>query len=98
MLVSNKEIDDHSENYSLERGEIIIEGVQVTIGYEEEFVMDGLKITNAYECLAFDFDYNNVFYSGEIYNTKGQPSKEILRNMLENFIGSIITKVKLSAE
>jgi hypothetical protein len=89
MGVSKKDLDTHSESYPLEKSSIVINGLSVKIGFQEDFVYNDVRVSTAYESLAFDFKYKDQFFSGEITNFAGEPAKARLLEILETLVIAI---------
>lgn len=90
VLVESENSNIHSESYPLNKHTIDINGTQVSIGYQEEYIHNGIVFTNAYSSLAFDFEHQDKFFSGEVSNLKGEPSKDQLDTIVTKFVNSIL--------
>lgn len=90
VMKSEEELTPHDETYILDKNTININDIPVKIGYRDNETYNGIQLWTAYESLAFDFKYQNEYYTGEISNTLGEPSKDKLDEILDNFIGAIV--------
>ncbi len=86
LTSSNENLDIHAETYPLEKSTKTINNIEVQIGYEEDYELNGTMLTNAHSSLAFDFKYEDKYYSGEISNLNGEPAKEELITILNKLI------------
>ncbi len=89
VLTSKTASNIHEDSYLLEKNSKDINGINVEVGYKDFSEKDGVVLTRKYEGLAFDFEYNNRFYSGEVSNLKGESVKEKLDEILVNFLQSV---------
>lgn len=89
MMISDKDFNIHNESYPLESSTKTIAETQVKIGFAEEFKLNDIIVRNAHESLAFDFQLDNKYYSGEISNLKAEPSKVMLLEILEKLVNSV---------
>lgn len=77
----------HGEKYPLDRTQNSIDGLEVATGYNEESVLDdGTIIIPNYSSLAFDFEVDGIYYSGEVGSLSAQESKDQLLDILNVFI------------
>jgi len=94
MTVSSEKKHALGEQYKLEKEIIEINSIQVEKGFTEEEYMGGIFVYYEYASLAFDFQINDKFYSGEITNLNSESSKEKLLAILEKLVVEVESVVK----